>query len=82
MGRLDGRVAPTSVSAIAPGGIDTDTSRAVMTPESRAKRIGELPVRRLGEVGDVAHGTVFLAAEQANYLTDRVLQPSAGGVMA
>jgi acetoacetyl-CoA reductase len=68
MGRLDGRVALTTVDAIAPGGLDTDMSRAV-TSEYRAKRIGELPVRHLGEVEDVAHCTVFLAAEQANYLT-------------
>ena len=30
-----------TVNAIAPGGIDTDMSRAVMTPEYRARRIGE-----------------------------------------
>jgi 3-oxoacyl-[acyl-carrier protein] reductase len=34
-----------TVNAIAPGGIDTDMSRAVMTPEYRARRIKELPVR-------------------------------------
>src|SRR5439155_1002307 len=42
-----------TVNAIAPGGIDTDMSRAVMTPEYRARRIGELPVRHLGQVEDV-----------------------------
>jgi len=71
-----------TVNAIAPGGIDTDMSRAVMTPEYRAKRIGELPVRHLGQVEDVAYCSVFLAGEEANYLTGQVLQPNGGWVMA
>jgi 3-oxoacyl-[acyl-carrier protein] reductase len=71
-----------TVNAIAPGGIDTDMSRAVMTPEYRARRIGELPVRHLGQVEDVAYCAVFLAAEEANYLTGQVLQPNGGWVMA
>ncbi len=71
-----------TVNAIAPGGIDTDMSRAVMTPEYRARRISELPVRRLGQVEDVAYCAVFLAAEDAHYLTGQVLQPNGGWVMA
>jgi 3-oxoacyl-[acyl-carrier protein] reductase len=71
-----------TVNAIAPGGIDTDMSKAVMTPEYRARRIQELPVRHLGEVEDVAYCAVFLASEQANYLTGQVLQPNGGWVMA
>jgi NAD(P)-dependent dehydrogenase (short-subunit alcohol dehydrogenase family) len=54
----------------------------VMTPEYRARRIGELPVRHLGQVEDVAHCAVFLAAEDAHYLTGQVLQPNGGWVMA
>jgi len=71
-----------TVNAIAPGGIDTDMSRAVMTPEYRARRLQELPVRHFGEVDDVAYCAVFLAAEEAHYLTGQVLQPNGGWVMA
>jgi NAD(P)-dependent dehydrogenase (short-subunit alcohol dehydrogenase family) len=71
-----------TVNAIAPGGIDTDTSRAVMTPEYRTRRINELPVRHLGEVEDVAYCVLFLAAQEAHYLTGQVLQPNGGWVMA
>ena len=71
-----------TVNAIAPGGIDTDMSRAVMTPEYRARRISELPVRHLSQVEDVAYCAVFLAAEDAHYLTGQVLQPNGGWVMA
>ena len=55
MAREFGRHGVT-VNAIAPGGIDTDMSRAVTTPEYQAKRIGKLPVRHLGQVEDVACG--------------------------
>jgi 3-oxoacyl-[acyl-carrier protein] reductase len=71
-----------TVNAIAPGGIDTDMSRAVMTPEYRARRIAELPVRHLGQVEDVAYCAVFLAAQDAHSLTGQVLQPNRGWVMA
>ncbi len=69
------------MNAIAPGGIDTEMSKAVMTPEYRARRIQELPVRHLGEVEDVAYCAVILASEQANYLTGQTLQPNGGWVM-
>jgi len=57
-------------------------SRAVMTPEYRTRRINELPVRHLGEVEDVAYCAVFLAAQEAHYLTGQVLQPNGGWVTA
>jgi len=70
-----------TVNAIAPGGIDTDMSKAVMTPEYRARRMKELPVRHLGSLDDVAYCAVFLAADAAGYLTGQVLQPNGGWVM-
>ena len=70
-----------TVNAIAPGGIDTDMSREVMTPEYRARRVKELPVHRFGSVEDVAYCAVFLAADEAGYLTGQVLHPSGGWVM-
>lgn len=71
-----------TVNAIAPGGIETDMSREVMTPEYRERRPRELPVGRLGNLEDVAYCAVFLAAEEAGYLTTgQVLHPSGGWVM-
>ena len=70
-----------TVNALAPGGIDTDMSKAVMTPEYRARRIDELPVHRLGTLDDLTYCAVFLAAEDAGYLTGQVLQPNGGWVM-
>ncbi|MGH7313635.1 MAG: SDR family NAD(P)-dependent oxidoreductase [Candidatus Rokuibacteriota bacterium] len=70
-----------TVNAIAPGGIETEMSRNVMTPEYRARRLGELPVRRFGSVEDVAYCAVFLAADEAGYLTGQIIHPSGGWVM-
>jgi len=70
-----------TVNAIAPGGIETDMSRGVMTPEYRARRLEELPLRRFGSVEDVASCAVFLASEEAGYLTGQILHPSGGWVM-
>lgn len=70
-----------TVNAISPGGIDTDMSRNVMTPEYRARRLTELPLRRFGSVEDVAYCAVFLAADEAGYLTGQIIHPSGGWVM-
>jgi 3-oxoacyl-[acyl-carrier protein] reductase len=70
-----------TVNAIAPGGIDTDMSKAVMTPEYRARRMRELPVRHLGSLDDVAYCALFLSDEAGGYLTGQVLQPNGGWVM-
>ncbi len=70
-----------TVNAIAPGGIETEMSRNVMTPEYRARRLAELPLRRFGSVEDVAYCAVFLAADEAGYLTGQILHPSGGWVM-
>jgi len=70
-----------TVNAVAPGGIETDMSRAVMTPEYRARRLQELPLRRFGGVEDVAYSVVVLATEEAGYLTGQILHPSGGWVM-
>jgi 3-oxoacyl-[acyl-carrier protein] reductase len=71
-----------TVNALAPGGIDTDMSRAVMTPEYRARRIKELAVRRLGTLDDIAYAAVCLADDAAGYLTGQVLQVNGGWVMS
>jgi len=71
-----------TVNAIAPGGIDTDMSRAVMTPEYRARRTKELPVRHLGTLDDVGYAALCLADEAAGYLTGQVVQVNGGWVMS
>jgi len=62
--------------------LDDELLKLLERRAAAARRIGELPVRHLGQVKDVAYCAVFLAAEDAHYLTGQVLQPNGGWVMA
>ncbi len=68
------------VNAIAPGFIETEMTDA-MTPEARAQLNGLIPLERLGKPEDVAAAVVFLASEQASYITGQVLVVDGGMVM-
>src|SRR5213079_1683679 len=66
-----------TVNAIAPGFIST-TMTDQMTEEARKTLESRIALRRLGTVDDVAYATVFLASEQASYITGTVLNISGG----
>jgi 3-oxoacyl-[acyl-carrier protein] reductase len=68
------------VNAIAPGFIETEMTNA-MTPEARATLNGLIPLERLGKPSDVAAAVVFLASDQASYITGQVLVVDGGMVM-
>ena len=65
------------VNAIAPGFIETDMSQAVrnMAGETIQKMI---PVRRFGQPEDIARVAVFLASEDASYVTGQVITVDGG----
>jgi 3-oxoacyl-[acyl-carrier protein] reductase len=66
-----------TVNAIAPGFISTAMTEA-MTADARKTLEDRIALRRLGTVDDVAYATVFLASEQAGYITGTVLNVSGG----
>jgi 3-oxoacyl-[acyl-carrier protein] reductase len=66
-----------TVNAIAPGFISTAMTDA-MADEARQKLEERIALRRLGTVDDVAYAVVFLASEQAAYITGTVLNVSGG----
>lgn len=66
-----------TVNAIAPGFIQTTMTDAI-TPEAKAAMEGRIAMKRLGTVDDVAYAVVFLASEQAGYMTGTVLNISGG----
>jgi 3-oxoacyl-[acyl-carrier protein] reductase len=68
------------VNAIAPGFIETEMTDA-MTPEARAALNGLIPLERLGKPEDIANAVVFLASDQASYITGQVLVVDGGMVM-
>src|SRR5215212_1763223 len=66
-----------TVNAVAPGFISTAMTDQ-MTEEARTTLEGRIALRRLGSPDDVAHAVVFLASEQAGYITGTVLNVSGG----
>jgi 3-oxoacyl-[acyl-carrier protein] reductase len=68
------------VNAIAPGFIETEMTDA-MTPEARTALNGLIPLERLGKTSDIASAVVFLASDQASYITGQVLVVDGGMIM-
>ena len=66
-----------TVNAIAPGYIQTAMTDA-LGDEAREKLTERIALKRLGTPDDIAHATVFLASEQASYITGTVLNVSGG----
>jgi 3-oxoacyl-[acyl-carrier protein] reductase len=66
-----------TVNAVAPGLIATDMTRA-MSEDARAEWAERIPLGRLGTPEDVAHAVVFLASEEASYITGQVLAVNGG----
>lgn len=61
------------VNAVAPGITETDMMRAV-PKEVVDPLIAQIPLRRLGKPEDIANAFVFLASDEAAYITGVVLQ--------
>ena len=61
------------VNAVAPGITETDMMKAV-PKEVIDPMIAQIPLRRLGQPEDIANAFVFLASEEASYITGVVLQ--------
>ena len=71
-----------TVNAIAPGFLrtspDYERQWASYGEEGQRAMIAEIPMRRLGEPRDIAHATLFLASDFADWITGQVL-PVTGG---
>jgi len=60
------------VNAVAPGIIETDMMKAV-PKEVIDPMIRQIPLRRMGQPEDIANAFVFLASDEASYITGVVL---------
>ncbi len=69
-----------TVNAIAPGFIPTALTE-VLSPEKTQAVVANTPLGRLGTVGDVANATLFLASDEAAFITGQVLTVDVGLVM-
>jgi len=70
-----------NANAVAPGFIQTEMT-AKLPEEVKAKMMEAIPLAKLGTPADVAQVCLFLASEDANYITGQVITVDGGMVMA
>jgi 3-oxoacyl-[acyl-carrier protein] reductase len=69
-----------TVNAVAPGFVPTALTD-VLSDEMTAEVVKTTPLGRLGTVADVAHAVLFLASDEAAFITGQVLTVDGGLVM-
>jgi 3-oxoacyl-[acyl-carrier protein] reductase len=68
------------VNAVAPHAIETEMS-AQWPEEKRREIIASIPLGRLGRPEDVAEAVLFLASENASFITGEILDVNGGALM-
>jgi NAD(P)-dependent dehydrogenase (short-subunit alcohol dehydrogenase family) len=67
------------VNAVAPGPIETGMlDRFTGTPERKAALLKTVPLGRVGDPADIARAAVFLASEDASFITGQILTVDGG----
>lgn len=69
-----------TVNAIAPGFIATQMTDAI-SDEAKQAALKNIPMGKLGTAEDIAHAVLFLASDQAAYITGQVIQVDGGMAM-
>ena len=72
-----------NVNVVAPGPTDTPFRGAMKqeAPDKFAASIKRVPLGRLGTAEDMAMATLFLASDDASFITGQVLSPNGGVVI-
>jgi 3-oxoacyl-[acyl-carrier protein] reductase len=69
-----------TVNCVAPGFITTAMTDA-LSPEQKEKLLSAIPAGRMGEPSEIAAGVVYLASEEAAYVTGQTLHVNGGMAM-
>ncbi len=69
-----------TVNVVAPGFIGTDMT-AGLSEAIKEKALEDIPLGKMGEPKDVANAVLFLASDQASYITGQVVNVDGGMVM-
>jgi len=67
-----------NVNAVGPGVIDTPMADHDVAPELRQRLQKRIPLRRIGVPEDIANAVVFLASDEASYITGQCLYVCGG----
>jgi 3-oxoacyl-[acyl-carrier protein] reductase len=70
-----------TVNCVAPGFIDTDMTKA-LSDDQKEKLLSHIPLARLGNSSDVAKAVLFLASDDADYITGETIHINGGMLMA
>jgi len=70
-----------TVNCVAPGFIDTDMTRKLSDTQRQAL-LNQIPLKRLGDVQDIASAVLFLASDEACYITGETLHVNGGMYMS
>ena len=71
-----------TVNVIAPGYINTEMLAAVPTDVMQSAILPQIPVGRLGEPEEIARAVIFLAADEAGFITGSTLSINGGQHMS
>ena len=66
------------VNVVAPGWIETAFASDSMKDDYYQSRVAEIPMARFGKPSDVANAVLFLASEEATYITGQVINVNGG----
>lgn len=69
-----------TVNCVAPGFITTAMTHA-LNDDQKGKLLGAIPAGRMGEPSEIAAGVVYLASEEAAYITGQTLHINGGMAM-
>jgi len=69
-----------NVNSVAPHAIETEMS-AQWSEERRKEIIASIPLGRLGKPEDVANAVLFLASDEASFITGEILDVNGGALM-
>jgi acetoacetyl-CoA reductase len=78
----EGARAGITVNVICPGYIGTEMVRAIDEKILNERIVPQIPVGRLGEPEEIARCVVFLASEEAGFITGSTLSANGGQYMA
>jgi 3-oxoacyl-[acyl-carrier protein] reductase len=66
-----------TVNIVAPGFIETDMTHE-MSDEMKQYMLNQIPVGRIGSTEDIAAGVIYLASDEAGYVTGQTLRINGG----
>ena len=74
-----------TVNAVAPGTVYTERVKArfdALDPKDRDRMMGDTPLRRAAQPEEIAAAILFLASDDASFITGTILDVNGGRLMA